>query len=327
MQEVLSVIMVNYRGWKHLEECLTSLSAIQQPELSLELIVIDNCSNDGKLEAFKKAFPHVKFYLNQGNTGFASGCNAGALRATGNYYLFLNSDIVANGDALRGMINVLKATPNVMLLSCAQRNNAGKTESLANLFPGPGRLTGFGRSIYRLFNKKKLVQSIKIDEALVYPDWVSGSVMLISAEDYRKIGGWCEDYWLYYEDVEICWQVKAHGGRVAISTAHSVIHNHGGATRINPETVSLTKAEVRISRHVFISRHYRGLLGVWLHTVAITSNLLEKLVPTLLSLPLFFVPKLVMYRRLYVRILGYYAEALKNRTWLSPRSPNFRSKQ
>ena len=224
----------------------------------MEVIVVDNFSDDGRLEEFQQRFPFVRFILNSGNNGFSNGCNVGASRASGTYFLFMNSDIIANAKAIWGMLEELKSRPEIMLLSCRQQNNSGREENPCNLFPELATLNGIPRAIYKKVHKKELAEKHASFKDLIFPDWVSGSVMMISADHFRQTGGWCEDYWLYYEDVELCRSVSELGGKVALTNKFSMIHNHGGATRINPKTAALTKAEVRISKHVYVSRHFSG---------------------------------------------------------------------
>jgi len=321
----LSVIIVNYRGWKHLELCLNSLATLSDEPLQTEVIVVDNASNDGRLTEFKEKYPSVNFISNTGNNGFSNANNLGAARAKGNFLLFLNPDIIANNQAIFGMMETLQHHPSIMLLTCRQQNNAGKEEHPYNLFPDLFTTNGPIRSVYKAIHKKKLADQYSSKKEIIYPDWVSGSVMMISASDFAKTGGWNEDYWLYYEDVELCRQVHNGGGKVALSNRYSMIHNHGGATRINPKTAAITKAEVRISKHVYISHQFKGVKAFVIHLFIILGSVFEKLIPALLGIPFFFNRKLRSYGLLYIRLLSYYLSALTNRTWLSPRAPNYRN--
>ena len=318
----LSIVIVNYRGWKHLQLCLNSLILMGSGEMQSEIIVVDNNSADGQLSVFKQNYPGVKFLHNRANLGFSNGCNLGARHANGKFLLFLNPDIIANAGAVFGMLDILNSHTEITLLTCRQQNNSGKEEHPYNLFPDLFTLNGLPRSIYKIIHKKELNERYSLEKNLIFPDWVSGSVVMISANDFAKTGGWSEDYWLYYEDVELCRKVYSLGGKVALSNRHFMIHNHGGATRINPKTAALTKAEVRISKHVYVWNHFSGFRAFFMHTMCIIGALVGKLLPALLSIPFFFSRKLRTYGRLYFRLLAYYTHALQSRTWLSPRSPN-----
>ena len=100
----LSVIIVNYRGWGPLSRCLEALSCLDDASFSSEVIIVDNCSNDGKLKDFSTQHSSFRFIENTGNYGFSSGNNLGARNSNGDYILFLNPDTVANLPALTEMI-------------------------------------------------------------------------------------------------------------------------------------------------------------------------------------------------------------------------------
>ena len=87
----LSVIIVNYKAWNALEDCLNSLVSVFSKFENLEVIVIDNQSGDGKFAIFQSKFPQFRFILNSGNNGFSNGCNLGAKSARGDFFLFFQS--------------------------------------------------------------------------------------------------------------------------------------------------------------------------------------------------------------------------------------------
>lgn len=320
----LSIIIVNYRGWKHLENCLGALESFSGEQFSFEVNVVDNCSNDGKLEAFQLRYPNFRFHLNSGNNGFSSGCNLGANVSGGEYFLFLNPDTIASEAAIANLLTTIRRDESITILSCLQKNSNGREERPYGFFPSLFTLSGLLRAIYREIKKNELAERFSPAKDLIYPDWVSGSVVLISKQQFKQLGGWNDDYWLYYEDVDLCKRAFDVGGRVALHNRISIIHNHGGATRINPRVTALTKSEVIISRHVYLSQHYRGLSAVGLHFVVISGVLLGKLIPALLGLPLFFVRRLNQYTHLYRRLLAYYFLVPFRGTWLSPRSVNYK---
>ena len=312
----ISVIIVNYRGWTHLERCLNAFESFTSSKSSIEVIVIDNCSDDGRLEGFQNRFSRFLFYENSGNNGFSNGCNLGAAKAQGDYLLFLNSDIVTSESAVNALLTASRLNPEIFVLSCKQINNNGKEEQVNRLFPDFFTLFGLTRFLYRKLFRKKLV----VEKDIVFPDWVSGSVILISKANFDSIGGWDDRFWLYYEDVDFCKRVTDLGGKVGIDMNVSMIHNHGGSTRINLKTASLTKAEVEISLHVYVSIHFAVFSAFLLHSLLILGFLVSKTIPAFLGFPLFFVKRLSLYRRIYFKVINYYLNALKNNSWISPRS-------
>ena len=320
----VSLIIVNYRGWSHLEKCLDAFVLFQGDQFSFEVIVVDNCSNDGQLALFQKRFPAYSFILNSGNNGFSNGCNLGASSAKGKYILFLNPDILASESAILALLQTIRRNPEFMILSCKQINDNGREEQTCRLFPSFLTLNGILRAFYRKLKQKELSIRLTVEQEIANPDWVSGSVVLISKQDFVALGGWDESYWLYYEDVDLCLRVVKLGGKVGLCNHIDIVHNHGGATRINLRTAVLTKTEVVISLHVFLSKHYSAFHAVLLHFMVILEFLLGNLIPAMLGIPLFFIKRLNLYTRLYFKVLSYYLFALVNCTWLSPRSVKYK---
>lgn len=289
-----------------------------QDDFSYEIVVVDNQSNDGKLEAFQKDFSSVKFVLNSGNNGFANGCNVGAAKSKGDYLLFLNPDTIANDDAIRNMWTFAKKNPNVGITSCLQKKIKGGYEKIHRNFLSFSTLFGFFRIIKKIFSTHHPDTNFEC----TYTDWVSGSVVFMSREWFNQIGGWNEDYWMYYEDMDLSKRVHNANGQVALLNNVEIIHNHGGSSRINIKTASLTKTEVLISKHVFISNHMKGLEKLLSFFVLIISNLFIKILLGFSGVIFFFVPKLRLNVYLSIKMIRYYFKALATQTWLSPNSMN-----
>jgi GT2 family glycosyltransferase len=320
----ISIIIVNYRGWKYLNDCLEALDSFQNEPFNYEVIIVDNCSNDGQLEQFQSKFRAFHFVLNSGNNGFSNGCNLGASLAKGTYLLFLNPDILATGSAINGLLQTIQDQPQITILSCKQINMKEREERLYRFFPSVFTVSGIVRSLYRKLKKRSISGHLTAESGVIYPDWVSGSLVLMSKYNFEKIGRWSENYWLYYEDVDLCRRTVFAGGKIAVNTNICVIHNHGGTTRTNLHTSALTKSEVIISLHVFLSSNYSLFKAFSLHAMVIFDTLVVKLVPALLGLPFFFIKRLKQYSLIYKRMLIYYSRVLMTGNWLSNRSMNYR---
>ena len=318
----ISIIIINYKSWKHLENCLNSINKIDSIDFSFEVLVVDNCSSDIFFEVFKKKFKQYNFIENSGNNGFANGCNLGAKNAKGSFFLFLNPDTIISKEPLLKMYAFLNKNKNVGIVSCKQINTIGLYEKNIRFFPDFSTLFG----IFRAFNKKKLNSKISIKNNVLYPDWVSGAVLLISKAWFDKISGWDEDFWMYYEDVNLSKKVSNLGGKVALITSTEIIHNHGGSSRINIKTASITKTEVLISKHVYIRHNYKGIKHFILQFLVVTNNLIGKIIAALIGVLFFFIPKLRLNVYLCFNIIKYYSSSVLNRTWLSYRSLNHPNK-
>lgn len=319
----ISIIIVNYRGWKALDECLESIDTIISKTFSFEVIIVDNFSNDGQFNIFKQKYSKFTFIENTGNNGFSNGCNFGASIATGNHFLFLNPDTKLTLEALETLLETAVSHPEIGILSCLQINENEVFYKQNNLFPALGRFFGVSRSIFRKLNKAKLEKRFNNNNELFYPDWVTGAVIFISREWFNKIQGWNEDFWLYFEDVALCKKISDTDGKVAVTRKATIFHQHGGASRLNVKTKALTKTEVIISKHVYISNQFSTGIQLYLHTLLILGVLSEKLFLSLLSVFLFFIPKLKVNRLMLKNLSIYYLNVLRKQTWISPRAMNY----
>ncbi len=316
----VSIIIVNYKSWKHLRNCLNSLKDLDKEKYTCEIIVVDNYSDDAILEDFTKEFPDVHFTLNSGNNGFANGCNLGASHAKGDYLLFLNPDTIANGKAIGELLSFAKLNRNVGITSCLQKKATKGYEKSIRIFPNIITLFGFTRAIYKFFNKKQS----ETQDTIVYPDWVSGSVVFISREWLTQVNGWNEDYWMYYEDMDLCKRVQIANGKVALLKSVEIIHNHGGASRLNIKTSALTKTEVLISKHVYIENHFKGFERFLSHFLLILNNIIIKIILAFLGILLFFIPKMRLNVYLLTKMMKYYILRFVKGNWLSTHSMNLK---
>lgn len=313
----VSIIIVNYKSWKHLKNCLDALTLFKQEKFSFEVVIVDNKSNDGKLEAFSKKYAQFSFIENSGNNGFANGCNTGAMNSNGSHLLFLNPDTLATENAVEEMLQCLKENSNYGIVSCNQLNNNGSFENFDRIFPNTFTLFGLSRAIYRMFRNKT-----KEEDNIIFPNWVSGSVVFMSRVWFQKVKGWNEDYWMYYEDVDISKKVRNLGGDVALLKNVNIIHNHGGASRINIKTASITKTEVVISKHVYLSTHFKGFKKFVLLSMVILNTSFSKTLLAIIGILFFFIPKLKLNIYLFAEMFSYYHQSLRKGSWLSSRSMN-----
>jgi GT2 family glycosyltransferase len=313
----LSVIIVCYKGWEKLRKCLISLENLKSASFTSEVIVVDNKSDDGTLEEIKKRFSGYIFLSNDVNGGFGNGCNKGAMAASGEYLLFLNPDTESSEKSIADLLYTAKQNPAFTILSCRQVSYTGKESKAIGDFPEYYNLTGLMRSVIR---KNKAPE---IEGDIIFPDWVSGSVMLIRKDSFGKLNGFDDDFWMYYEDVDICRRVVNSGGKIAFCRNITVTHNHGGSSRINLKTASLTKTEVHISRHVYIDKHKHGLENALIQIFLVINNVVTNIITGLAGLIFFFIPKAFLRFHILGNLLKYYLDALFNRSWLSCRSVNY----
>jgi GT2 family glycosyltransferase len=317
----LSIIIVCYKGWDRLSKCLEALNSFTGGKFRSEVIVVDNRSDDDNINKIEEWFPKFRFIHNIINGGFANGCNLGAGNAGGEYLLFLNPDTIATEFEIEKLLITAKQNPSFTIISCRQENEKGKESVAYGPFPELFNLTGFQRAIFR--SRKSEVGSQKA--GFLLPDWISGSVVLIRKGKFIELNGFDENFWMYFEDVDLCRRVRNGGGEIAFCRDITIEHNHGGSSRINLKTASLTKTEVHISRHVYISKHKAGFEKFLIQTFLVLNNLISAGIAALLGILLFFVPKVFARTLVFGKLISYYFTAVLRQTWVGPRSVKYKN--
>jgi len=315
----LSIISVSYKGWGRLTKCLEALDSFTGKNFTTEVIVVDNRSDDETILKIEEKFPKFIFINNTVNGGFANGCNLGSKSAAGEFLLFLNPDTIAIESEVENLLDIAKQNPSYGVVSCRQVNENGKESIASGPFPMLWNLTGFQRAILNILAP----HSSNLTTDITFPDWISGYVVLIRKELFQRINRFDEDFWMYYEDVDLCRRIRNMSLKVACCRNITIEHNHGGSSRINLKTASLTKTEVHISRHLYISKHKTGFEKILIQTFLVINNLISGGLLAFLGLLFFFVPKLYARTLIFFRLIRYYAGSVLRQSWISPRSVNF----
>ena len=207
----LSVIILNWNTRTLLEKCLESL--FNQPrEFEVEIIVVDNASEDGSREMVADSFPQAQLVVNSTNIGFGAGNNAAVSRATGRYLLFLNTDTIVNEGALSRMVAFADCHPDIGILGPKLLNGDGSLQYSCRRYPNLA--AGFFRNtpLGRLFPRNRFAGDyLMMDWDHASPrdvDWVSGAALMIRRRVVDEIGCFDEDFYMYCEDVDLCWRVN-----------------------------------------------------------------------------------------------------------------------
>lgn len=249
----LSIIIVNYRCWDRLAKCLNSIS--EQEMTDLEVIVVDNFSNDGRADSFITQYPWVKFIMQNNNGGFAKACNKGAEHAHGNWLLFLNPDTILNTPVLKPLLERAEKEEDWKLIGIRQLNDNGRDTHPHGIFLKWWNVWAPVRSLERLIKGTALSKNYLSTASVTYPDWISGSFVLIRKTDMEQLGGWDERFWMYCEDMDLSKRAAELGWKRVMYNDISCIHSHGGSSRINPETKAITKTAVMMSTISYLKKY------------------------------------------------------------------------
>jgi GT2 family glycosyltransferase len=275
----LSIIIVNYRSWSRLDACLKSIA--DQKRNGMEVIVVDNHSDDGKAQSFISMHPKVRFILQDTNAGFAQACNKGAKEANGSWLLFLNPDTILQPDNLNKLLEKTAANPEWKLIGIRQLNDKGKDTHPHGLFLKWWNVWGPVRSLERLIKGSKFSKQYLSTAPVTYPDWISGSFVLIRKNDFESLGGWDERFWMYCEDMDLSKRAANKGWLRVMYNETQCVHSHGGSSRIDPETKAITKTEVIISTIRYLRKYNNRVMFGF----AMDLFFLPRIFETLISYP------------------------------------------
>jgi len=254
----LSVIIVNYNVKYFLEVCLHSvLRAIKG--IDAEIIAVDNNSKDDSCRMVKEKYPSVILIENKENTGFSRANNQAVAIARGEYLLFLNPDTVMPEDFFSKSLAYMDAHPEAGALGPKLIDGKGQFAPDAKksfpsipvaLFKTTGINKLFPKSPY--FNKYYAVHIGENETAPV--EVLSGCCMLVRTKVIKEIGGaFDEDYFMYCEDVDLCYRIQKAGYKNIYFPEAILIHYKGESTR------KMTLTYVRIFNEAlikFVKKHY-----------------------------------------------------------------------
>lgn len=249
---LLSIIIVNWNSKDYVRECLQSLDKHVTP--TYETIVVDGASFDGCGEMLTAEFPAVRFVQSSANVGFGRCNNLGAQHATGEYLLFLNPDTEVTPGALEALLAVAKGDSKVGLVGARLLNTDGSLQtSSVQALPTPLSQALDSNFLRRLFPRSRLwgTHAAYTSSKPVVVDAVSGACMLIPRDLFSRIGGFCPHYFMYAEDMHLCWDVSKLGKRVVYQPAAKIIHHGGGASA--GEFSQFSCLEMRRAVHRFIT--------------------------------------------------------------------------
>jgi len=240
----ISLIFVNYRSARYLSAALESLFSFEREADSFEIIVVNNDpAESAAVQTLQQTFS-FQFIESGENRGFSRGNNLGAKQALGAILGFINPDVLWTGPYLRKIAQVFDKNTRIGVLGMAlldteKRSEAwsyGKEPSLVTLF----------------FNNLFPAQcDARLEREAFFPDWVSGGALFVRAELFAEIGGFDEQFFLYFEDVDLCKEARQRGFLVMGYPEFSLIHL-GGKSR---ESRRLQKKHYALSQRKYFRKH------------------------------------------------------------------------
>lgn len=259
----LSIIIVNYNVKEFLMNLLDSIRKAVN-NLSVEVIVVDNASDDGSVDAIKEKFPEVKLIVNEKNIGFGAANNLALKEAKGEYLLLLNPDTIVREDTFIEMIKFFKTHPDCGIAGCKVLNPDGTLQLACRRgFPGPWTSFTKVMGLSKLFPKSRFFAKYNLtylDENQTYEvDAVSGAFMMMRKEVYEKIGGFDPQFFMYGEDLDLCYRAQKANYKVYYVHSTEIIHYKGESTKRSK--IDETKLFYD-AMHLFVKKHFSSSLFV-----------------------------------------------------------------
>lgn len=232
----ISVVIVNYNVKDLVDNCISSIYKANGNKFEIEIYLIDNNSIDGSADHISSKYPEVNIISNDKNLGFSKANNLALNKVTGTYVLILNPDTVLEEGTFEKMITFCEKNKNAGAVTSKLILANGKLDSACRRsFPTPSvaipRILGLSKLFpeSRLFGKYNLTY---LDENKTYEvDAVCGAFMFIPKAVLDKVGLFDEDYFMYGEDLDLCFRIKKSGYKIFYYPEVMTIHFKGESTK------------------------------------------------------------------------------------------------
>ncbi len=259
----LSIIIINYNLSAEIEECIKSVQPVLQniENFEWEIIIVDNNSPDKKLTEIENKFKqnNIHFYYLSENVGFGKGCNYGFSKASGEFICFLNPDTIIKQNIFSPILNLLKSDTSIGIVGPKQQIknpffdfSAGFSPNIIfeifNLFGAGIFIEGF--LVFCLTKIKK--------NRLINVNWILGACIFIKSELFKRIDGFDKDYFMFFEELDLCKRVSNKGYKIVYYPEQS-IHHIGSVS--GKKDYRLYTIRTYSSKKIYISKHKKGLTG------------------------------------------------------------------
>ena len=264
----LAIVIVNYNVRDLLRDCLQSIDRNRMGD-SCVIYVVDNASTDGSAAMVRAEFPRVHVIEQPCNSGYpaannvglrAAGCGPGAEGPAPRYAMLLNPDTVLPDDGLRRVIAFMEAHPEAGAVGARLvRQDGSLDRACRRSFPSPEnsfyRLSGLSRLFPRHPRFGRYNMDYLDPDQMTECDSLAGSFMLMRGPMLREVGLLDEAFFMYGEDIDLCFRIKERGWKIYYYPAVTVLHYKGASSRQRS-----TQSIIHFYRamRLFHNKHYRA---------------------------------------------------------------------
>jgi GT2 family glycosyltransferase/glycosyltransferase involved in cell wall biosynthesis len=214
---VVSVVLVNFRGADDTIECVKGLRELDWPADLLEIVVVENGSGDDSLEKLRALGDDIVLIDSGANLGFTGGCNLGVSKSTGEFVAFLNNDAKPHTGWIRAAIDTFSTGRDIGAVASKVLDWDGKDVDFVD-----GAITWYGMG-YKPHAGEQDRGSWDTEKDVLFG---TGAAMFIRAEVFELLEGFDDDYFMFYDDVDLGWRLNLAGYRFRFQPASLAYHKH-----------------------------------------------------------------------------------------------------
>ena len=244
-----TILVVNWNTRELLARCLCSIEQ-RAPKDSYEVIVVDNASSDASPQMVREHFPGVRLVENEKNVGFAAANNQALRQATGRYLVLLNSDTEVRPGALAALVQFMDAHPRAGAAGARLLNPDGSLQPSCHPMLTPGR--EFWRLVFldRLWRRATYSMHRWAMNIPRQVEVIKGACLLLRREALDEVGLLDESYFMYTEEVDLCYRLHRTGWELWWVPQAEVVHYEAQSTRQAAEDmyVQLYRSKVQFYR-------------------------------------------------------------------------------
>lgn len=254
-EKIADIIIISYNTQKLTLECISSIYKTAKDNIK-DIIIVDNCSTDGTLEAIKNEFPDVKLIVNSSNLGYAKAVNIGVSVSSSEFFIVSNSDVVYLENSIKLLIQFLISNPDVAVCGPRQIYPDGRYQYSYGEVPG----LKFGiKKIFLLNHLAEFIEKKKWEKGIKKPKqvaYVDGAVMVFNRKAFNSVNGFDEDYFFYTEEADFCYRVRKNKWKVVHYPESEIIH-YRGATDVNQGFSPQRLKEMVLTKILFCKKHLK----------------------------------------------------------------------
>ncbi|HXN21110.1 MAG TPA: glycosyltransferase family 2 protein [Candidatus Dormibacteraeota bacterium] len=264
----LSIIYVNWNSFAYLRESIASVYE-HTHGISLEIVVVDNASPEGGVDALRERFPEITIIKSPDNIGFAGANNLGFRHSVGDYVLLFNPDTKLIAPSINIMLEHIKTLPDAGIIGC-KLLNTDLSVQLSSIQKFPTILNQVVDAEYLRLRWPHspfwgIAPLFSDDVKLLKVEVIPGACMLLRREVFAEVGMFSEDYFMYAEDIDLNYKLK-RAGYTNYYVGETAIVHHGGRSSSQQRvshwaTIMKYRAMVRYFRKTR-GRFYEGLYRI-----------------------------------------------------------------